>query len=135
MKLYSHKQVANEWHRMFAILPRVVHTLSTDGEKRVVQTKIYCLCFVERRYSVVKGVFAGVEYRAIQRHEHYDCRAHCGKPGCTAPLSSLTIAKLRPHETNKVPPKPKREARRSEFIVSDPSTLSLSDLVNSTKEV
>lgn len=88
MRLFSSVRSANDWHKTFIILPRRIVNLDVKAERRVVISCWYFLCFVERRFSVTKGVYTGVEYRTIAKHEHQRCAVNCGMPGCEAPIGT-----------------------------------------------
>lgn len=78
---------ANHWHKVFILIPRQIFTVETkaDGTKHV-SSCWRCFCFVERRFSIVRGVFSGVEYRIIYKNIHKRCIQNCFKPGCEAPI-------------------------------------------------
>lgn len=96
MKLFKRKHTANEWRKVFAFLPKRIVTLETKGEVRIVTSHFFWLCFVDRRFSVVKGIFTGVEYRERIVHVHGRCVVNCGLPGCEAPIG-LNLERLQRH--------------------------------------
>jgi len=97
MRLFSKRHKSNEWHKTFVIFPKRVFTVLNDGKTRWLDESYHCLCFMERRFSIVKGVFSGVEYRAIAgvKVDHTLCVTHCGTDGCPAPLGDLSIAAIK----------------------------------------
>lgn len=87
MHLFTQKYTANEWHKTFIVLPKTVITLTLKGDRRVVETKTYFLCFMQRKFVVVNGRFSLVEYRPVPKHDHVHCKTNCYKPGCEAPIN------------------------------------------------
>lgn len=94
MRLFTRKFSANEWHKTFVVFPKQSIVVTAQGDKRVVETKTYFLCFMQRRYVVVNGRFSLVEYRPVPKHTHADCKVNCYKPGCEAPIN---LANLKVH--------------------------------------
>lgn len=94
MRLFHRTHAANVWHKTFIFFPRRIVTLDVKADQRVAVSVWHFLCFVERKFSVIKGVYTGVEYRAIATREHQRCPVNCGLPGCEAPIGT-DLAKLK----------------------------------------